>query len=83
MTSPLDRFAAQRDTWRPKGARCGNTVPAGAGPALSPLSELVAAGVRLRNAQRRWAAGERGEAARAELEGVTAEFDELLAACED
>lgn len=82
MTSPLDRFSALRDTWRPEGPRCGNTVPASAAAALSPLSELVAAGVRLRNAQRRWAAGDRTDDARDELARVTAAFDRLLAEAE-
>lgn len=83
MTSPLDRFFALRDTWKPDGPRCGNTVPADAAAALSPLSELVAAGVRLRNAQRRWAAGDTSAETWEELKRVTAAFDRLLAEAED
>lgn len=83
MTSQLDRFSASRDAWRPDGARCGNTVPIDAAATLSPFSELVAAGVRLRNAQRRWAAGDRTDEARDELARATAVFDELLSTCED
>lgn len=82
MTSPLNRFISQHDVWKPEGPRCGNTVPLEAGAALSPLSELVASGVRLRNAQRRWAAGDTSADTWEELKREGEEFDRLLAEAE-